>query len=140
MDIRTSAFPYEHDAQDNAKIVGVINIPAKLTVGDIIDVTDTALAAYHSWLQWVKIGRDVEETTCMSEKVGRGGMLILNVDSYLEEHTGDTIEVTLTAEKMVQGCQLYALNHFWQFELGDVDADIADCILQYALFGKIIFC
>lgn len=77
-----------------------------------------------------------------SEQISRGGALIL-WDS--EE---DNVTYTLDKEMLLKGVELAITNRDYEeyrwYENGvldctQIDADVADCIVQYALFGEIIF-
>lgn len=77
-----------------------------------------------------------------SEQISRGGALIL-WDS--EE---DNVSYTLDKEMLLKGVELAITNRDYEeyewyengvLDCAQVDADVADCIVQYALFGEIIF-
>lgn len=78
-----------------------------------------------------------------SEQISRGGILLL--------HDIEEPEVyELTKEKLLKGIMMYLTNptysdvlemidHELRLDTSYVDADVADCMIQYALFDDIIF-
>ena len=72
------------------------------------------------------------------EQISRGGSLIL-----YDAESSDKWELTL--EKFLCGLGLYlgeAMSAAFEGEdidFSDFDADAVDCIVQYALFGKLVF-
>jgi len=73
-----------------------------------------------------------------SEQISRGGSLILH-----DAESTDTWE--LNCEKFLNGVKLYFEQgcHVQvddnRIDAGDIDADDADCIIQLALFGEVVF-
>lgn len=78
-----------------------------------------------------------------SEQISRGGILLL--------HDIEEPEVyELTKEKLLKGIMMYLANptcgdvlemidHELRLDTGYVDCDVSDCMVQYALFGDIVF-
>lgn len=72
------------------------------------------------------------------EQIARGGSLILH-----DAESGDKWELTL--EKLLAGIGLWLANggsyalEGGELDLYEVDSEVADCIIQYALFGEILF-
>lgn len=71
-----------------------------------------------------------------SEQISKGGSLLL------EASAGGTY--TLTRENLLKGIQMYLSKHSTPIangylDLCYIDALAADCIIQYALFGKLIY-
>lgn len=77
---------------------------------------------------------DQDKVKYASDVISYGGTLIL-----FDAETPDKWE--LTPENVQKGIQMYCENHdIAPSELMDFyDAGDADCIIQYALFGKIVF-
>jgi hypothetical protein len=50
---------------------------------------------------------------------------------------GDTHRLDRSA--LCRGLGLYAQKHGWPEDLGDIDAEAADLIVQYALFGEVVY-
>lgn len=113
-----------------------------VTDEDIDDIMCSALeGGINYWCCQVDVvGKFLGEYA--TEQISRGGALIL-WDS--EE---DNVSYTLDKEMLLKGIELAITNRDYEeyewYENGvlncaQVDADVADCIVQYALFGEIIF-
>lgn len=113
-------------------------IEVNLTQQDIDDIMVTALeGGINYWCRKAKVvGEYLGEYA--SEQISRGGSLTL-----YDAESGDKWELTL--EKFLNGVKLY----FEQgchvqvednsIDAGDIDANDADCIVQFALFEKVVF-
>lgn len=110
---------------------------------DIDDIMVSALeGGITYWCDKVKVdGRSLGEYA--SEQISRGGTLIL----YDKEE--DRSEL-LTKAKLLQGIKMYAeqpkhgdifeiIDHELHIDCGMVDAEVADAIIQYAIFSDIIY-
>lgn len=51
----------------------------------------------------------------------------------------DDTEYELTLEKLLEGIRLNNENRRWDNDLDNMDADTVDCIIQYSLFGDVIY-
>lgn len=113
-------------------------IEVNLTQQDIDDIMVAALdGGINYWCRKAEVaGKYLGEYA--SDQISRGGVLILH-----DAESSDKWELTL--EKFLNGVKLY-------FEQGchvqvedncidtcDIDADAADCIVQFALFGEVVF-
>lgn len=78
-----------------------------------------------------------------SEQISRGGTLILH-------DTEEGRKELLTKEKLLQGIKMYAeqpnssdifevIDHELHIDCGMVDAEVADAIIQYAIFAEIFY-
>lgn len=76
-----------------------------------------------------------------SEQISRGGTLILH-DAEEDE------KYELTLDKLLKGIEIAAINNYYsdyewingnEIDCCQVDAEVADCIVQCALFGDIIY-
>lgn len=75
-----------------------------------------------------------------SEQISRGGVLLLH-----DAESEDTW--TLTRHDFLQGLRLWLMNGMdvdhgvceGEFDSSVIDSVQADCIIQYALFGKVVF-
>ena len=73
-----------------------------------------------------------------SDQISRGGSLIL-----YDAESSDKWE--LTREKFLKGVELYFKDGSWitvdnyTIDVCDIDGSAADCIIQYALFGELVF-
>ena len=115
-----------------------ISLDVDLSQQDIDDIM--AVAMEGGICYWCRKAEVVGEYLgeYASDQISRGGALILH-----DAESAQTWELTL--EKFLNGVKLY-------FEQGchvnvednaidtcDIDANDADCIIQFALFGKLVF-
>jgi hypothetical protein len=119
-------------------------ITNKITVfdQDMIDLLDTAFeGGIHYWCGEVKVCKEpIRPYRWMSDVIPAGGTLTL-VD--VDDDTDVADEWELTEENMIKGIQQYMQeNNYASTEdlIDDHDANTADAIVQYALFGKLVFC
>lgn len=127
----------------------LITITQKCTVqpSDINNILDTALyGGITYWCANVEPVMDEDNSfkgvegihqdniDFLSDLIGFGGELLL--------HDIDTPETwTLNAEKVLKGITQYCQHHNVSFTemMDELDADVADQIVQYGLFGTIEF-
>lgn len=120
-----------------------LNIEFTLSISDedIDDIVCTALEGGITY--WCREARVVGDYLgeYASEQISRGGELIL-VDGESDD------EYTLTKQKLLNGIRLAISNHYYEdykwwnsngIETYNVDADVADVIIQLALFEDIIY-
>lgn len=120
-----------------------LNIEFTLSISDedIDDIMCTALEGGITY--WCREARVVGDYIgeYASEQISRGGELIL-VDSESDD------EYMLTKQKLLNGIRLAISNHYYEdykwwnsngIETYNVDADVADVIIQLALFEDIIY-
>jgi hypothetical protein len=101
---------------------------AKVTAEDIDNILCGAFeGGSNYWISEVIVTRPVKDAKYASEVISKGGELKIIEDEDDSEHT-------LTLEKMLKGI---GLNRNYNFD--DMDATDYDNILQYALFGKLIY-
>ena len=123
----------------NKKFTVRPQIEVNLTQQDIDDIMVSALEGGINY--WCSEAEVVEEKRCSDwghEQIARGGVLILH-----DAENSDKCELTL--EKFLNGVKLYFEDgcHI-QVEDGcidtcDIDANDADCIIQFALFGEVVY-
>ena len=113
-------------------------IEVNLTQQDIDDIMVTALeGGINYWCRKAEVmGGYLGEAA--SDQISRGGSLILH-----DAESSDKWELTL--EKFLNGVKLYFEDGYNVqvedncIDAGDIDAGDADCIVQFALFGKVVF-
>lgn len=116
-----------------------IELEIDLTQEDIDDIMCTALeGGINYWCGRAEVvgGKYLGEYA--SEQIARGGSL-----KMYDIENGDSFE--LTFEKLLSGIKQAAANKEIPIEDGeidicDIDADTADLIVQYALFGELVYC
>lgn len=120
----------------------VAEIKASLTQENIDDIMVSALEGGINY--WCSEAEVVEDKRCADwghEQIARGGALILH-----DAESDDKWELTL--EKFLNGVKLWLQNNEDRygavasdgtFDPGEVDGEMADLIVQYALFGEVVF-
>lgn len=120
----------------------VAEIKVSLTQEDVDNIMVSALEGGINY--WCRKAKVVEERRCGDwghEQIARGGALILH-----DAESSDKWELNL--EKFLTGVKLWLQNNEDRYgavasdgtlDPGEVDAEMADLIVQYALFGKPVF-
>ena len=114
----------------------------KLTDEDIDDIMVTALegGSINYWVADVNVVGDVYLGECCHEYIAKGGQL-----EFVTFESGNCI---LTLDKLLSGIQLALSNGYgtdWfgkdgKFDAGfEFDAWAADVVIQFALFGDVIY-
>lgn len=114
-------------------------IEVNMTQQDIDDIMVSALEGGINY--WCREAEVVEDKRCGDwghEQIARGGVLILH-DAESSGKWELTLEKFLNGVKLYfeQGCHIQVEDN--RIDTGDMDANDADCIVQFALFGEVIF-
>lgn len=105
----------------------------ELTEEDLDNIVDSAINWCAYWCDLLEYGKEpTSKVTAMSEALSHGGTLVFHIDEPFEE--GGKTKFELTTDKL-----LTSLEYFDQYDLEDVDGPMADSILQYALFGEVVY-
>ena len=123
-------------AKDVKRVMAEIAV--ELTGLDIDDIMVTALEGGITY--WCGEAEVVGEYLgeYASDQISRGGTLILH-----NNEEDETYELTL--EKFLNGFKLYMEQigsltvDCGHIDTCDVDGDVADCIIQLAVFGKVVY-
>jgi hypothetical protein len=115
-----------------------ISLDVDLSQQDIDDIMVAALEGGINY--WCREAEVVGEMLgdYAHEQISRGGTLILH-----DAESSDKWDLTL--EKFLRGVELYFAQALSaeldgeDIDPTDFDADAVDCIVQYALFGKLVF-
>lgn len=119
-----------------------VQIHVELTTENIDDIMVSALEGGICY--WCSEAEVVEERRCGDwghEQIARGGALIIH-----DAESDDKWELNL--EKFLNGFKLWvesggdeydAIQDDGTVDTGEIDADCADQIIQFALFGDLIF-
>lgn len=123
-------------------------IKVKITDENIDDIMSTALdgEAINYWCYNAEIIGEEYLGSLTSEQISRGGKIRI----YLEEPfdcNGREVYI-LDKNKLLKGIKMamekYGLDictdDHMHISIDDVDAEAADVIIQYALFGEIVYC
>ena len=113
----------------------------KLTEEDIDDIMDTAFeGGINYWCCAAEVVGDYLGEYA-NEQISRGGKLRL-----YDAESDDVWELDI--EKFMQGFRLWIENGYDQYgavkangfvDVCEIDAEMADMIIQYALFGEVVF-
>lgn len=111
-------------------------VEIKLPQQDIDDIMCTALeGGINQWVDRkpVPYGMDFRGADYAHEVLTRGGSLLIATDDEPDElHE-------LTLEKFLAGIQMYMDRYGFIDDAANVDAGDADMIVQFALFGKLVY-
>lgn len=115
-----------------------------ITDEDIDDIMSTAL--YDGIGYWCKSAQAVNGTlgNYLSEQIGKGGAIIIE--------TIDGIDRMLTKANLLNGLQQAIENGYINYgtallfgvskvmiDTGEIDSEAADIIIQFALFGEVVY-
>ncbi len=138
--LKGEILPYERKTPENLKPYYKISasVTAKVLDEDIDDIMVTALEGGINY--WCKRAEVVGEYLgeYASEQISRGGELCL-YDSESDD------VYTLTLDKFLRGLATYISGCYdiavdsGRVDPGQIDAEGADCIIQYALFDDVIY-
>lgn len=113
-------------------------IEVNLTQQDIDDIMVAALeGGINYWCREAEVvGKYLGEYA--SDQISRGGSIILH-DSESSDKWELTLEKFLNGVKLYfeDGCHVQVEDNC--IDAGDIDAGDADCIVQFALFGEVVF-
>lgn len=122
-----------------------ITITQKITITDqdIDDIVCTALeGGINYWCDNVEVNGDYLGQYA-SDQISRNGQLKF----YVSDPVNDTDMFVMDKEMLLKGIRMYLENPNAPYDIIDnasidtcnVDADVADMIIQYALFDEIVF-
>ena len=128
--------------------VPVIRFNVHLTVEDIDDIVCTALeGGINYWACSAEVPADCRVADWGHEQIARGGKLLIHVDEPFDEYDTEVYELNL--ENFLNGfkiwmnrggfCSEILENCSGDLDVSCIDADDADSIIQYALFGELVF-
>lgn len=113
-------------------------IEVTVTRQDIDDIMATALeGGINHWCRKAEVvGGYLGEYA--SDQISRGGPLILH-DAESSDKWELTLEKLLDGIKLYleEGCHVHVEDN--RIDACDIDADGADCIVQFAIFGEVVF-
>ena len=129
----------------------VLNISFRVIVTpeDIDDIMVSALeGGITYWANKAKVLEEKRVAEWGHEQIARDGELHIHVLEPFDQD--DTEWYVLTKEKFLKGLEKYLkepkysdclefVNHELRIDTCYVDADVADTIIQYALFGEIVY-
>ncbi len=126
---------------EKSKFTVKAEIEANLTAQDIDDIMCSALDCIGYWCRKAEVVGGEYLGEYASDQISRGGSLML-----YDAESNDKWELTL--EKFLNGVKLWLQNgddryHALQkdgtLDTCEIDGEMADLIVQYALFGEVVF-
>lgn len=120
-----------------------------VTPEDIDDIMVSALeGGITYWANRAKVPEEKRVAEWGHEQIARDGELHIHVVESFDQD--DTEWYILTKEKFLNGLVKYLkepkysdclefVNHELRIDTGYIDADVADTIIQYALFGEVVY-
>lgn len=130
-------------------ITEILEIKAKVMVTeeDIDDIMTSALLSVRYWCDLVSITEDKLAAGYIWEQIARGRQLALHVEEPFDDN--ETEWYCLDKEKFMKGLKMYLEDPVYDCieqdgknfiaNLGNVDGECADMIVQYALFGEVVY-
>lgn len=118
----------------------IIKIEKRITTDDIVNILCCESGGFDYWCNLKFKDEDYKanrlEDDCYEDVLAKilenGKSLIVN--DFEEEETYE-----LTLEKLLNGIELNYKNRPFDCDIEDGDATTADCILQYSIFGDVIY-
>ena len=131
---------------DEKKFEVHAEITARLTQQDVDDIMVSALeGGICYWSDCAEVvGRYLSEYA--SGQISRGGKLKIRVVEPFDEANTEWYELDM--EKFMQGFRLWlenggdrygAVSGTGKVDCGEIDGECADTIIQYALFGEVVY-
>jgi len=131
------------------KVIATIQIPHKVTESDIENIIVTSLEGGSNYWMGIVIttlgwedrpkGKDGVPISQWATKLILEGRQIQLFDIEDEENTIHSEEYRLNLEKLIEGIKLNTIERPFDCDLENMDGTTVDCIVQYALFGKVVF-
>lgn len=122
------------------EVAGVVQIEKKLSHNDIDNIMVTAIEGGIGY--WAKLDNTGDNWESRPKGVASSQwctkLLLEGKGVKFEEDEDNTVHF-LTLPKLLEGFRLNAMKRPWDSDLEQGDATTADCIIQYALFGKLIY-
>lgn len=130
---------------DEKKFEVHVEITVRLTQQNVDDIMVSALeGGICYWSDCVEVvGRYLSEYA--SGQISRGGKLKIHVDEPFDEANTEWYELDM--EKFAQGFRLWLENGGDRYgavsngevDTCEIDGEMADLIIQYALFGEVVY-
>lgn len=135
------------DVLDKSKVIGQLSAKIDITVQEMDDIISTALEGGITYwcceaypLALKHTNKWPEGVEWASQCLSRGYDIVL-VDAEEDDENGIPVEYILTLDDMIRGIQMFCEIHGKHYNIlrDDYDASDADCMVQYALFGDLVY-
>lgn len=128
---------------DDKKIVGVAMIKKNLTESDIENIIVTSFEGGSNYWMGLDVSSEDMKAKPEDEPWSTWSTKLLiegkSIKLFDVEGDDDDSEWVLTLKKIIKGYELNCVNRPFDCDLEQGDATTSDCIIQFALFGKIVY-
>lgn len=127
---------------ENAKAVGSIKVEVPITTDDIENITVTAFEGGINYWAGLKNDSPLWKSKPAKEPLSSWATkLLLKGESVFlyDIENPDNTNFELNLKGLLYGIEKYYIVTDYQMDKENWDAESADCIVQYALFGEIVF-
>jgi hypothetical protein len=127
------------EEQDNG-VVGFVEVKIPITTKDIEDVIITAFEGGINYWAGLRLTADwTPKPLGLPNSEWAAKLIIEGKTVKLYDIEDKATDFELTLKGLLFGIQKYYLATNYQIDKENWDAESADCIIQYALFGEIVF-
>lgn len=131
---------------DEKKVVGEAVIKLQITEEDVDNIVVGAIEGgigywarlENTGLSWKDKPKNVASSQWASHLLLNGDVVIFS-DAELEEGDQDYYFPSLTLQGIINGISLNAKERPHDSDLENMDATTVDCIIQYAIFGELVY-
>jgi len=124
------------------KVIGTIEITKQVTEENINSIICTAFESdsINYWVEYVETDTEHWKDRPKGEYLSSWATkIILEEKEILLKEEGEEELLSLTLKKLLKGIKLNIVNRPFDCDLEDMDATTVDCIIQYALFGEVVY-
>lgn len=122
----------------NNKIVGTVPVTISLSENDVNDIMVGAIEGGINYWGYVTNANRQFKPPSVAVSEWCSFRLLNNQAVIFGDVEDDSEFYHLTLEKFMDGCKMHASNK-GSFDMDCMDASDYDCIIQYALFGQVVY-
>lgn len=123
------------------KVIGQVSIPINITEAIVAEIIVGSFEGGSNY--WMGINNDTKDfedkPTDESLATWATKLLLEGKTLYFYDIEEENENWSLTLEKLIKGIKLNAINRPHDCDLENMDATTADCIIQFGLFGEVVF-
>jgi hypothetical protein len=120
--------------------VGTVNIPKEITARDIETIIVNGFEGGIGY--WAGLKKDElwdDKPSGVPSSMWATKLILEDKEVILYDRENPEEWAALTLEKLINGIQLNYNRRNWDCDIENGDATTYDCIIQYALFGDIVY-
>lgn len=122
------------------KVVGTVEVPLSLTENDIENIMVTAIeGGIGYWACLNNVGKDWDKKPKGEPVSTWATKLLLEGKTLRFVDEEEAKEVYLTLDSLVEGYRLNYIKRPWDNSIENGDVTTADCIVQFAVFGEVLY-